>query len=672
MDYRQHKSPDIPSGGMYLHSPDLSQFGDCQSTSGGSTESFQTQVPLPYYLPSRDEQQRPNTAQHIATQWDTPNLHGYSAMETFHNSAKALNPASSPYVPSHHFSLSSSHAQSQVHFEHANVHGQQGSFSSLSSMIEPSQQGGQIGQIGQIGQLGQIGHMSSYGNGQPYALPSNMLGAQTGGGLPPHFQQPQYGTTTPYGQYAPPVEQFTTYNSGYNMNNANSVAHFTPICPPMNTAQNFHGMPGPSGVVSSGASQPWAGANFSGPGMHNTQGMGFTGAPYNGHKQDNNFNTCPTTPYSFQNQRSSRVNTRDNSSASLHSKQSTITRGQIQYSGPDTAKKFERRGSIHTPLRNSALRAQTPSPLTTVKKSMSLSNTRHPRRVDNEDAKPRLNLTSTPGSRPNPLGMEFISEPRRLEGPVMRSRRGHTLSSVDPANKNAVFDWLQSTPSAEAFTSRDKSDGRRRASPPKMMNLLAAGSVTPSNLKTINEDDPFVYGPSDLQEKSAANPFAPMQAVVSYNNNSFGLGPAGHNSAMSVQLRNLTSNGARKPTIAEAVDPKNVPFSEICRLARDDNWGVVKIKNVSYLPALSSTLIICRSHTLSTAQRCLRSSAVMLKSSRSMIASPFTSSWSESLARLWIAMWSLSASTRLWQPSIDSKLTALAVAQAVWVSAMLR
>jgi hypothetical protein len=108
-----------------------------------------------------------------------------------------------------------------------------------------------------------------------------------------------------------------------------------------------------------------------------------------------------------------------------------------------------------------------------------------------------------------------------------------------------------------------------------MLSLLAAARPEARTLRAINENDPFTYGPS-----GAANPFAPMQAVVPYDNSL--LGPAGRNNmGASPLLRNLTGNGTRKPTIAEVLDYRNLPFAEYCRLAKEDTWGVVKIKNVS-------------------------------------------------------------------------------------------
>jgi len=50
---------------------------------------------------------------------------------------------------------------------------------------------------------------------------------------------------------------------------------------------------------------------------------------------------------------------------------------------------------------------------------------------------------------------------------------------------------------------------------------------------------------------------------------------------MSKELAILTKNGTVKPTLGEALDTKILPFTEFCRDAKPDTWGVIRIKNVS-------------------------------------------------------------------------------------------
>ncbi|KAH8597719.1 hypothetical protein B0O99DRAFT_507229 [Bisporella sp. PMI_857] len=51
---------------------------------------------------------------------------------------------------------------------------------------------------------------------------------------------------------------------------------------------------------------------------------------------------------------------------------------------------------------------------------------------------------------------------------------------------------------------------------------------------------------------------------------------------MSKELALLTRGATVKPSAAEALDGRNLPFSEFCRLAKVDDWGVIKIKNIPY------------------------------------------------------------------------------------------
>jgi hypothetical protein len=55
----------------------------------------------------------------------------------------------------------------------------------------------------------------------------------------------------------------------------------------------------------------------------------------------------------------------------------------------------------------------------------------------------------------------------------------------------------------------------------------------------------------------------------------------GQNGNMSRQLALLTQGGKVKPSIEEALDSKNLPFVEYCRKAKADDFGVIRIKNVS-------------------------------------------------------------------------------------------
>jgi len=165
----------------------------------------------------------------------------------------------------------------------------------------------------------------------------------------------------------------------------------------------------------------------------------------------------------------------------------------------------------------------------------------------------------TPVSKPNPSEtVGFSANP--LSGsktPQLRSRRGQTITSAgNTAQKMAVTDWavgIRGSSDAGATTTEEL---RGRGSPVNALSLL-----------TISDSDPFV--PS-----AAAGPFdcmAPCRFTAG-----FGFGP------MSQELSSLTQGGTRNPTLADALDPYNLPFTEYCRQSKSENYGVIKIKNVRF------------------------------------------------------------------------------------------
>jgi hypothetical protein len=568
MEHRQNKLPYLHMGGTHLHSPNLSQCTnfDCQSAkSACSTDSFCTQVPLPYYLPNDGEPQEPNTTPQTRSPWATPDLPGSPVMASFQGLSKSLNPASTPYVPSGYLPQPPAVTQGlQAPFQH-DIYGGHDFIASSSSFMQPSQQGSQSGKI----------MSSQYDN--PFVPQTNMLGGLVGCGAPGQFQHHQHSNANHYGQLATIVASYPTYNSGPHVANATSATSFSPMYPSMNTGQNFERMAYPPAIGASGASQSWN-PSFSGLNMDSDQGMLSTGTSYNFRDKGSSSEIGPNETYNTSNQGSSHTNSQETASASRQSRQSNLGGGQaLGYKGKSSGKKFGIEDEAHVPTAKTAQVVRTPSPNRSAAKTGSHSKSRNHRYMEVEDTKSKFDLPVTPGSRPHPLGLEFSSEPRKSETPLLRSR-GYTTSSTDPSHKN-VFNWLESTPTLEGLTSRDKSDDRRRASPPKMMSLLAAGSITASNLKTIDENDPFNCTPSSLPgSQHPIDSFAATKIIVPYSN---AVGIARNNKmGMSAHLRSLTGNGTRRPTIAEALDSKNLPFAEYCRLAKEDCWGVIKIKNV--------------------------------------------------------------------------------------------
>jgi hypothetical protein len=186
----------------------------------------------------------------------------------------------------------------------------------------------------------------------------------------------------------------------------------------------------------------------------------------------------------------------------------------------------------------------------------------------------------TPGPKTQPLDLEFSSEPRNTVTPTLRSRRSQTISNAvtDPARKQVMSQWLDNVPDLSSGEDFQGSNIQSK-SPPKMLSLRGSGTVDAKSLSTINENDPFT-GPSRPHAATTYNnPFAPKpQLPGPYTPGNRLIGPP---TGPSPHLHALTSGGTRRPTFEEALHPNNFPFVEICRLATEDKWGVIKIRNVS-------------------------------------------------------------------------------------------
>lgn len=86
-------------------------------------------------------------------------------------------------------------------------------------------------------------------------------------------------------------------------------------------------------------------------------------------------------------------------------------------------------------------------------------------------------------------------------------------------------------------------------------------------LKTVGDSsDPF----------TSLTPFATSPFTAPYRGHLVG------QPGMSKQLAILTKNGKVQPSVSDALDARNLPFTEFCRQAKEDDWGVIKVKNVGF------------------------------------------------------------------------------------------
>ena len=174
--------------------------------------------------------------------------------------------------------------------------------------------------------------------------------------------------------------------------------------------------------------------------------------------------------------------------------------------------------------------------------------------VEDTDAIP------TPVSKPHPSDAGLFSV-SRSKTPQLRSRRGQTITSAsNTAQKMLVADWaggVSRLPDAGDMMSEEL-DGRGSPLPINTLSLMI-----------LKQGDPFA-----CSAVAAVEPFRCMTP---------GRFTAGFGSCpLSQELMTLTNDGTRNPTLAEALDPYNLPFSEYCRQAKSENYGVIKIKNVCY------------------------------------------------------------------------------------------
>ena len=369
----------------------------------------------------------------------------------------------------------------------------------------------------------------------------------------------------PYSNYVPPQSgNYNDYNGGHPLQHQHG--HGSSGSPTFSTAtmsspvMNFQNMTYNAGPAQ-GISQAWGSLGNRGSSAGNHGGTN--------HGQNRNGGN------SSQSGRSSR-----NSNSKGKQKQNGSQNGKQKFThGP--AKNDQKSapssllgGPVLLPEPAKATRDSSPA-RTTDKASRASSQ-------DDQSVHSRQSLASegkvaeTPGTK-RIVDNGFTSEPCSLQTPKLRSVRGQSISSAtEPQRKQAVSNWIETTPTTTLNPNMQDTVTalKRRASPPKMMSLLAAGSAGASTLRPINENDPFTTAPSPFtrpfQGLGTGSFTSPYKALVGSNQG-----------GMSRHLAQLTQGGKVKPSIDLALDPKNLPFVEYCRMAKNDAWGVIKISNVS-------------------------------------------------------------------------------------------
>jgi hypothetical protein len=556
--------------------------------STGSADSILTQVPLPYHMSANTSfgaQASYGTTQDLnasfgnlqiggqATAFATPELPSTSTFgympQGGGQGTTSLNPTSTPYVPAG-FPPEYSPMISQGTFQDEN--------------------NGMMGQQYQRGQIGMQQYQGSMNGGGQYSqLSCQPTGISARTLADPRFQA-MYGmnqTPTPYGHYSAAAGMSSSSYVDYGPTRPGSMLDTYP--PPQRApVQTFQSLGYGSGDTGSTAASSYTSqgypAGYGENGYTNYQ-IGQSNNNYGMHSRNrhtgNHINRKPVGGPSGMQQSSNLVTapvlSYNNETSKVASRSSTPTLG----------------GPVQAPSK--AVRISSPD------KSDAASSARDKspeRRFQTSEANNTNGGLATPSQKSiHPRDLQCASESRNgnTETPTLRSRRGQSVSTDAARNKNNVANWLDQTPTQATFESNaTASQAAMNQPPPKMLNLLpmsaGSGMLTP-----ITEGDPF-HTPNNAARAAAFNPFTSPPPITPLNSGAAGYGMLGSGYVedggydplrgyhmASAQFRAFTENGTKnRPHIDVVLDPKNLPFVEYCRLAKDDNGhGVIKISNVS-------------------------------------------------------------------------------------------
>lgn len=533
----------------YLQLQQQTSFGSIESTD--SNESFRTQVPLAFHLPQNHQ----SNSYAVGGNGFVPHAQT--------GSSGGLNPTSSPYIPQGNTPVLPSTGFS------AQSWGAPFMEDGCNGGVASSYQQQQLGQ--------QVGGMQ-YPGGNQYQQHQMQLGGPVGG-MNSHLQSSFGNNMSPYGHFGAGGVAPKNLDS---CNNATGQMGFTQFATPelayANAASNqSFGMSYVAGVTQP-VNQMY---NVSANGTYrNPNGsLSFQATPNTMYDGQNNatssFNSAPGNMYGNQNHvpnfksgsrtpklstQGSNHNNNNNSSTMRFQKKSFTPVGRKErnnsYRGNTNRSSNSSTPTLGGPVQAPMGDARGLSPEKEISKSSTFESSRtHKNKVVQDTS-----AVHTPVSKSQPSNDDLSSEQRRTETktPQLRSRRGQTIvSATEPIRKQSVSDWAVGVHKPSENGDMNEAEMKHRGSPVKGMGLM-----------TLNEADPFI--------SSAVVSSNPFDCITGGPFNvGFGF------DTMSQELLTLTRGGSRNPTLAEALDPYNVPFSEYCRLAKSDSFGVIKIKNVS-------------------------------------------------------------------------------------------
>jgi hypothetical protein len=525
--------------------------------SGDSQESFRTQVPLPYYLPSEYENLTHNLPTPIEPPpYATPDFllqdHQRTQFPKFENpnmgaGATMMNPNAAVWTSANHQPGAGTnlvgHMQQQGNPGMGTMNRMVGGMSPgyshqpphYSPMSAPYQNGNQIG-VGVPHHPGSTNYQTVQQQRMPPQL--NMASLQ-----PSPFQEQSYnGNVNQFSQYQNPqagLQPHQFYNGGnYRSGGGGQTS-------PLNTSYPNGGQFG----AMNGASSNGTYNNGNGNMMSSSQNQNgaFRPVKYN---QNAGMTQASTSSYA------------PSPTESTNQNHSSNGQQQKQYAQSQATLNV---GSQSYPATNTSATSQ---------------------RGPDQAASIPSDAGSVEDTPVTDRRMSFSSEPRPNSTPMLRSRRGQSVTAASADRLQSVADWVNDTPTRTARSSTGGSgmaDTTRTPAPKMLEQIVEAGGESKENtpserntnnlpvLETINRSA-MAPAPRPL----AVNPFNTVNTLAPYTGSRFA--PA---AGMSSLLRSLTRNGTYTPTADEALDSHYLPFVEYCRQAKPAQWGVIKIKNVN-------------------------------------------------------------------------------------------
>lgn len=562
----------------------LSGLQNTSQDSVNSNDSFRTQVPLPWNLPSEYENNGavaipdPSPFADPPLPFAAPNFNN-GQFQGFGSHNSNMNGAS-PGAFGQENGYQVQGQQQQQGYQQRNfgmgmngmngmnnVNGLNG-FNGGNNAYQSSPYNGQIGAV----QNSQIGN-GQIGNQQPLSFNGNGAPAQSNFQLQNMGMRPQLApiaTQFPTNSYNPPFNQTYSappsgmhsqqfYNGGGGNNNYRGPSSNPASAPSMNPNNlNFGSLS--LGMGSNGIGSNGIGPNGISPNGHQNNGYANGSNGNNGHNgmmqnhSNGGFPPAATNNNLAANARNAQYTSLPSAGNIYHP---LPPKPQYHAQKPYTTQADHGHHAYAAINSYSQPAVQTPQPQKQGLQIQQGSNSTHSPMSSNEHT-----VSGT------------ASEPRANFIPMLRSSHGKSITaSADRAQH--VNDWVQNTPTRGSSSHENSiTDEGVTDRTPKMLDFVAGGA----GRELIGPHESMQGGNNTFTPRPlTVNPFNPITTLQPFTPNSRFGGAGG----MSPLLRELTKNGTYLPTAKEATSLRFLPFEEYCRQVKPAQWGVMRIKNVS-------------------------------------------------------------------------------------------